>query len=206
MFIIYVFTLLVFFNTSTYVIFQDIKKIDNKIFKLAYMQQESRLEEQYYVEDKPVDKDFYFQAIAQAMTKESNQAYQDFLQKKADHDAKCADLNQKCLKKILSAALNELNPILKQIFNPSLDNFYAFSHDTIKDRTSLTQLKALFVDFNNIAADDKSNSLISEPNLRKLIDSLPSLAGKLSQFFEQSKNNAIQNCHDTKILKELLDI
>ena len=96
-------------------------------------------------------------------------------------------------------------PHLKKILNPALANFYLFSTDTIKDQKSLSELQKFFVDLNNIV-DDKSNLPISAVNLGKLIDNLPALGAKISQFFEQSKDNAIKNSHDTKSLKELLEI
>ena len=203
--LIYLFTLLIFFNTSTYITFQDIQQINKKTFKLVYIQQSDRVEEQYYVDEKPVEQNDFWQTKVQAMSCESAQAYQNCLQKKAEHDLKCADLNQKCLIKILHQALLELNPILQQICNPVLERFYVFSPDTIKDRASLQEIKKLLTELVDIAAG-KTNFSLPRANLIKLVDNLPVLMDKLSQFFQQSKDNAINNCHDTKALKELLEI
>lgn len=203
--LIYLFTLLIFFNTSTYITFQDIQQINKKTFKLVYIQQSDRVEEQYYVDEKPVEQNDFWQTKVQAMSCESAQAYQNCLQKKAEHDLKCADLNQKCLFKILRQALLELNPILQQIFNPVLERFYVFSPDTIKDRSSLQEINKILTELAAIA-DGKANFSLTQANLSKLVDNLPVLMAKLSQFFQQSKDNAINNCHDTKTLKELLEI
>jgi hypothetical protein len=202
---IYLFTLLIFFNTSTYITFQDVQQINKKNFKLEYVHKGDSLEERYYVDDQLVDQNSFSQAKIQAMSLESAQAYQNCLQKKAEHDLKCANLNQKCLLKILHQSLLELNPILQQIFNPVLDRFYVFSPDTIKDRSSLSELKTLFAELADIAQGKVSLS-IPKTSLIKLIDNLPKHIAKLSQFFQQSKDNAINNCHDTKALKELLEI
>jgi hypothetical protein len=202
---IYLFTLLIFFNTSTYITFQDEQQINKKNFKLVYIQQGDSLEEQYFIDDKLVEPNNFWQAKVQAMRTESAQAYQNCLQKKAEHDLKCADLNQKCLVKILHQALMELNPILQQICNPVLERFYVFSPNTIKDRSSLQEIKKLLNELADIAAS-KANFSLPQANLIKLVDNLPVFTAKLSQFFQQSKDNAINNCHDTKTLKELLEI
>jgi hypothetical protein len=202
---IYLFTLLIFFNTSTYITFQDVQQINKKNFKLVYIQQGDSLEEQYFIDDKSVDQNAFWQAKIQAMSSESAQAYQNCLQKKAEHDLKCADLNQKCLLKILHQVLLQVNPIMQQICNPVLERFYVFSPDTIKDRSSLQEIKKLLSDLADIA-DSKANFSLPKANLIKLVDNLPVFTAKLSQFFQQSKNNAISNCHDTKALKELLEI
>jgi hypothetical protein len=202
---IYLFTLLIFFNTSTYITFQDVQQINKKNFKVVYIEQGDSLEEHYYIEDKLVEQNSFWQAKVQAMSCESAQAYQNCLQKKAEHDLKCADLNQKCLLKILHQVLFQLNSIMEQICNPILEKFYIFAPDTIKDRSSLQEIKKLLTELADIA-DGKSNFSLPRANLIKLVDNLPVFTAKLSQFFQQSKDNAINNCHETKSLKELLEI
>ena len=67
------------------------------------------------------------------------------------------------------------------------------------------EIKKLLTELVDIAAG-KTNFSLPRANLIKLVDNLPVLMDKLSQFFQQSKDNAINNCHDTKTLKELLEI
>ena len=65
---IYLFTLLIFFNTSTYITFQDLQQINKKNFKVVYIQQGDSLEEQYFIDDKAVDQNAFWQAKIQAMS------------------------------------------------------------------------------------------------------------------------------------------
>lgn len=112
---------------------------------------------------------------------------------------------QHLLKKIFVQELFHLEELIEIIKKYKLVPYFVFSPITFACQQDIDQL------FNSIIPDLKKLSLQPEEdsaahNLNELTNKITSYSERLEKFLQETIDNAIERCNDTKVLKKLIKL
>lgn len=108
-------------------------------------------------------------------------------------------------KKMLSKTFIEVKQWLAKLEMPIVSEYYVFSTDTIASKGAFESFKNdLFLKAQSLF--DEYTQLQDVLALQKLLDQYEKVPYRLERFFQNSVQQAINHCDDTKILKELLSL
>jgi len=180
------------------------QNIQSVIFK-HILEAGTTVKELHLIDGVQVSKDEYDCALDQAEQKERQ------LHRKIEEErnyAKVEFVSSSQLhiyKKLLSKIFAEIKQWLTRLDIPIVCQYYQFSVDTIPSKGAFEAFKNdLF--FKAQVLLDEYNDQQDVVSLQKMLDQYEKVPYRLERFFQNSVQQAIDHCDDTKILKELLSL
>ena len=99
----------------------------------------------------------------------------------------------------------EIKQWLAKLEMPTVSEYYQFSSDTIASKGAFESFKNDVFLKAQVLLDEYDEQQDSV-NLQKLLDQYEKVPYRLERFFQNSVQQAINHCDDTKVLKELLSL
>ncbi len=183
-----------------------------------YQNINGNITEFWRINDVDVLKDVYYQKMLMAEKEEEEikreeeerikqaeeQARRERLtQKKKEEEEFLIETRLQALKRLVNLELEKVEKSFKNLDQYQLEQYFVFADDTFSTQQSLDDVKINLI---NQAREltIRSTSELTEEELKESLAKLENTPDKIEVFFRQSVKFAINQCNDTKRLKELL--
>ena len=180
------------------------EKIHQTIFKYI-LESGTRVKETYLINGSLVSQEEYKLRIEQAEHEERlllRKIEEYRLYAKAEF---MSSSQLQIYKKMLSKNFMEIKQWLAKLEMPTVSEYYQFSSDTIASKGAFESFKNDVFLKAQVLLDEYDEQQDSV-NLQKLLDQYEKVPYRLERFFQNSVQQAINHCDDTKVLKELLSL
>lgn len=187
-------------------------------FLEKYQNINGKITESWRINDEDVLKDVFYQEMLVAekeeeeirreeegrIKQEEEQARRERLaQKKREEKEFLIETRLQALKRLVNLELEKVEKSFKNLDQYQLDQYFVFADDTFSTQQSLDDVKINLI---NQAREltIRSTLELTEEELKESLAKLENTPDKIDRFFRQSVKFAINQCNDTRRLKELL--
>lgn len=161
--------------------------------------------EEFFVDKIPVQKDEFYKELELAQLGDLRKEREKIESKKQSRIQVIDQAQLAIIEKLITKRLNEIKIALESLHHEQLKQYYVFQKNTVESWQKLLDFKQ-FIEY---TASQELKALLEQHDmhgLQKMLDTIDSWPDRLDQFFKESVQNAIKNCDDTAILKELLTL
>lgn len=190
------------------------------IFTEKYQNINGAITEEWNINNNNVLKDEYFKQMSfihqeevalkneEELRKkeESEQARKVALLKKQDEEKKFTEnLKLQTLKRLVALEVDSVEREFKKLDKYKLDGYFVFEHDTFYSSQDLEDVRISLINRARSVSIKGIDELQTE-ELKEILGKLEILPKKIDSFFRSSVKFAINNCNDTKKLKQFLSL
>lgn len=178
--------------------------INGTVFVFREDTTNGNMKQTWHIDNHTVDYQEYLDGILQAEKEESKKERELALVRREKEHRFQQEAVAGLYKKLLRAAVLDVEQIITKINDERLTSFVLFAQDTISRQlfdqlTQHTMPKA-----QHLLKDSKSSFDVQE--CINLCEQLQAAGPRLEELFQSTVRNAIASCDDTKMLKDLLTI
>jgi len=190
------------------------------VFTSKYQNINGKVAEQWLINDESISKEAYDKKIAWAENEEARlvlaaeeqkrieieQKEKELLARKKEEEEQFAkELRQEALKKLVKLELEKVEASFAKLDKYRLEPFFVFEENSFSSEESFQEAKVgLVAQARGVVI--KSSEELSQEELKETLTKLEVIPDKVERFFRQSVRFAINQCNDTKRLKELLSL
>lgn len=181
------------------------EKINGKAFHSFYQANNGVYQEAWNIDDVPVLQEEFYKKRLEEIVKEETIAQEVAYHRQKEALTFQATCQKTLLKKIILSVIKDIEKLIMQIQEKSLQPYKIFSKDTIPSEIELNILMTTTLEqARHLATKPDKDFNYQEGELTlTLLEEYPK---KLNKLFEETVKKAIQECNETEHLKKLLDL
>lgn len=172
-------------------------------FSSSIKSDRGKVEELYFVNKIPVQKDDFYKELEVAQLLEIRREHERIERQKKNRIMFADQAQVAIIEKMIKKRLQESLRVLDLVQNEQLQPYFVFQRETIDSLQKLLDMKQ----FANSVPRGELKELVEDHDMRglqEMLDTIEQWPDRLELFFQASVQNAIKNSDDTAMLKELL--
>ena len=190
------------------------------VFTEKYQNINGKITENWIVNEVFVSKDDYYKKIIQSereeeeikreqeilKIEEEEKKQKEFLaQKEKEKEEFLRETQIQALRKLVCIELETVEKSLSKLNKYKVEQYFVYQEDTFPSEESFNDVK---IELINQARELtlRNTDELNQDELKKVLSKLEVIPDKIERFFRQSVKYAINQCNDTKKLKELLSL
>lgn len=178
------------------------KLINGKEFEHVRSNDNGKVNEKFSINGVPVEEDDYKKSLESAYLADIKNTQQATDRKHHERESFRDEVNAALLEKVIKQSMSEARGLLVDLNNPSLKPYLAFDVKGISSQSQLVEIgKFLDVLNKELSSRVASHHLAG---LQEIVKKLEQLNQQLESCLKNSVQQAITQCDDTVVLKELL--
>ncbi len=174
-------------------------------FAHSIVSDQGAVKEEFFISKIPVQKDEYYKEIELAQLSDLRKEREKIESKKQSRIEVVDQAQLAIIEKLIAKRLDEITLALESLHHEQLKQYYVYQKNSVESWQQLFDLKQ-FVQHSALKELKELLGRHDMPGLQKMLDSVDSWPDRLDLFFKESVQNAIKNCDDTAVLKELLTL
>ncbi|MBI2353001.1 hypothetical protein HYV11_02025 [Candidatus Dependentiae bacterium] len=180
------------------------EEIINEIsFSHTVMSDNGKMKEEFFINGIPVQQEEFYKEFEGAQLKDLRKEREKKQERKKSQMQVIDQAQLAIIEKLIITRLQEIQKQLDLLHHEQLKKYYVYQKNNIDSLQKLSDI----IQFVTTDVPVQVKELVAQQdmqNLQKILTTIEPLPDHLEQFFKNSIQNAIKNCDDTVVLKELL--
>lgn len=186
-------------------VFKQTELINGVTFSHSMTSDQGATKEEYYIDGMPVQKEEFYKELEMAQMGDLRKEREKTDKKNKSRIDVVDEAQLAIVKKLLLKKLDEVKQSIEMLHHDHLKQYYVYDKASIESLQRLLDMKQFVMH----TAPAEIKELVEKRDvkgLQQMLDSMESWPDRLDLFFKNSVQNAVKNCDDTAVLKDLLTL